>query len=118
MPKLTGAFAKFNKKNLKFGSEFRPGTKGLYNKRYGLRGALNRLIDPRFGAGRNLSKKDIDKFEKILSNKLKSKYRYSKGLNRYDRYELRLKLQKLWRDGEITKPDLKDFYKIIELLSE
>ena len=117
MASKTGAFSKFQKKNIKFGSYYRPGTKGIYNRRYGLRGALLQLKDPRFSAGKNLSRADINKFEKILSKKIKSKYRYSKGFNRLDCRDLRLELKRLETAGKISRYDLKDFYKIIDLLS-
>ena len=37
----------------------------------------------------------VDAFEKILAKKMKSKYRYSKGLNYRDRMELQHELEEL-----------------------
>lgn len=112
-----GAFDLFNKKKIGFGKNYRSG-KGYFN-RVGLEGAFRKLKHAgRYGAAKNLSSKDIDRFQKLLEKKLKSKYTYSKGLNYQDRLELNHILEEWIEEGKISEPDKEDFDKIIDQLSD
>jgi len=105
----------FNAKKLGLGDHFKSGKDWV--KRYGLHGALRELKDPKYGSQfDNLSSQDVDLFEDILANKLKSKYRYAKGFNRYDRLELIHDFEELYLAGKITREDIADFMKIIDQL--
>lgn len=119
MASTNDPFKKFDKKSIGFGSRFRKGgSGGLYAGRWGLDGAIRELRDPQYGEGKNLASGEASKIEKVLADKLKSKNRYSSGLNRYDRMELKHTFEEMRRKGELSYKDIQDAEKIIDKLSE
>lgn len=109
-------FGKFSKEEIGFGGRFRRG-RGTDFDRRGLAGAFRELQDRDNPEGKNLSAKDVGRFSKLLSERMKAKDSGSSGFDRAERVDLLRQVKDMHRSGKISSSDAEDFGKIIDRLS-
>jgi len=119
MATKSGDFSKFNTDNLRAGSRFRTGKALPKSRGVGWEGAKHALgTYKRPLEYKNLTKKDIEIGSKVIEDKLRSKKASYSGLNRKDILDIRYKLDKLRRQGKLSKADVKDFKAIAAKLKK
>ncbi len=105
-----GFFSSIFKGKIKTGSAF--------NHNYGPESLHQLLIKAKIRGGSqtaNLSKQDLKKIEKIIAKH--AKYLPPGGkFSGYTKYRMKMEAYRLYKKGEITYEDLKDFKRIIKAL--
>lgn len=87
-----------------------------YNQDVGLSNTMREFRRYGIGEGANLTKQNAQVIQDIIQNQLVKKS--TTTFNRFDRMEMRHKLEQMYQAGQLSRSDIRDAQAIIDHMSE
>jgi len=114
----TNRFQDISIKKVGAGSFYQAGKLGGQFRRRGLAGALRSAkAGGKFTYAKNLSNKDLEKFQAVVGTRLARLAKHSEGFSLRTRREIMAEFERMRKAGEISATDKDDFRHIVAALS-